>query len=54
MTIEPVQNLWYFIKGVFDVMISNWLLSVPLAMTIIWYALDLLKKIFGLLKGENK
>lgn len=53
MTYEPINNLWFFIIGVWDVITSNWLLSVPIAVTVIWYALDILKRVIGILKkGE--
>lgn len=44
------QNLAFFITGVWDVMTSNLLLCVPLAFAVIWYAMDILKSIFNILK----
>ena len=54
MTLEPIQNLFFFIKGVYNVIIDNWLLSIPIAMSVLYYAIKLLYKVFSILKkGGN-
>lgn len=53
MTIQPIQDLFYFIKGAFNVVTSNWLLMVPIAMTLLYYGLKIITKLFNVLKkGE--
>lgn len=53
MTIDPIENLFYFIKGAFNICVNNWVLSIPIAMTIIYWASRLFVYIRRTLKGEK-
>ena len=50
MSLTPIQQLWYFIIGAYNVCISNWVLSIPIAMAVLFYTFEILKRIRKLLK----
>ena len=50
MTLQPIQDLFYFIVGAYNVCVSNWVLSIPIALAVIYYAYRVLKRTMDLLK----
>lgn len=50
---DGLNFVWFFITGVWNVITSNLLLSIPIGMFIMWNVLKILKNLFKILKkGE--
>lgn len=45
MSLEPIANWMYFVRGAWNIMTSNIVFAIPIAMTILYFAYQLIDRV---------